>query len=387
MIVVLADDFSGAAEIAGAASRRGLLAEVQVDFDPASPARVLVVDTNTRSLPPEEAAERAGHIAAQVRQSKPSLIFKKIDSLLRGPILAEIQAVSSILGVQRTVLAVSNPSLGRVVSHGILFVQDMPVAETELARDPEHPIRSSRVTTILQSNGDLVVQSVGIGERLPAAGVCVVDATSAGHLERWAQAIDSHTLAVGAAEFFQAVLSAKHLSASGPSQSEATTQNVDSTELMVCGSRAAWRTRELECKRSSVPVLLAPIGSPVHDPSETAWLQQAQAALINSRRLLVGLGDRNGEHRDPHQLVIQLTAWVARLIQETRITRLLIEGGATASALARYLRWSRLRVASVPAAGVVELDVLDQEDTPVLLVKPGSYTWPDSVRQHFFTNG
>jgi uncharacterized protein YgbK (DUF1537 family) len=42
MIVVLADDFSGAAEIAGIAHRHGLSAEVQTDFTPGDVDCVIV---------------------------------------------------------------------------------------------------------------------------------------------------------------------------------------------------------------------------------------------------------------------------------------------------------------------------------------------------------
>ena len=197
MIVVLADDFSGAAEIAGTASCLKLAAEVQISFDPTSSADVLVVDTNTRSLPAEAAASRAAAIAKQVRNSKSTWIFKKIDSLLRGPVLAEAEAVRDVLGARRILLAVSNPTLGRVVSDGTLYVEDTPVAETDLAHDPEHPIRSSDVLTILQSVPDSTLYSTRVDDKLPDAGICVADATCTEHLVRLARAVDSQTLAIG----------------------------------------------------------------------------------------------------------------------------------------------------------------------------------------------
>ena len=49
MIVVIADDLSGAAELAGVASRHGLKAEVQTVFSADSEADVICVDAGTRA--------------------------------------------------------------------------------------------------------------------------------------------------------------------------------------------------------------------------------------------------------------------------------------------------------------------------------------------------
>ena len=62
MIVVIADDLSGAAELAGAALRHGLSAEVQTVFFPDTNADVVCVDTDSRLLPPAEAARKVAAI-------------------------------------------------------------------------------------------------------------------------------------------------------------------------------------------------------------------------------------------------------------------------------------------------------------------------------------
>ena len=59
-IIVIADDLSGAAELANAALQAGFSAEVQMHFCPGTDADVVCVDTETRSLPPEAAAAFAG---------------------------------------------------------------------------------------------------------------------------------------------------------------------------------------------------------------------------------------------------------------------------------------------------------------------------------------
>jgi len=75
MIVVIADDVTGAAELAGVALARGLRAEVQTAFDPGSNAEVVCVDTDTRLLPADEAAKRVAETARKIVAAKPEWIF------------------------------------------------------------------------------------------------------------------------------------------------------------------------------------------------------------------------------------------------------------------------------------------------------------------------
>ena len=99
-IVVIADDLSGAAELAGIAFARGLTAEVQTRFEPASEAQVIAVDTDSRGLSAEAATVRVRTIAEQVVRAQPALIFKKVDSVLRGQPRAEIDAILAATGQQ-----------------------------------------------------------------------------------------------------------------------------------------------------------------------------------------------------------------------------------------------------------------------------------------------
>ena len=101
MIVVIADDLSGAAELAGAALRHGLSAEVQTAFFSGTDADVVCVDTDSRLLPPAEAALKVAAVARDIDTTRPAWIFTKCDSVLRGPVLAEAHAVAEAIGRQR----------------------------------------------------------------------------------------------------------------------------------------------------------------------------------------------------------------------------------------------------------------------------------------------
>ncbi|WP_231372219.1 four-carbon acid sugar kinase family protein [Terracoccus sp. 273MFTsu3.1] len=145
---IVADDLSGAAEcaahalvrvsrstvvlstlspdIARAAGHRPDASTTGVGDDPRA---VLTVDTDSRRLPHADAM-RAVRAAAALVTTAP-VVVKKVDSLLRGHLAAEVAALAEEL--QRTpVVAVANPALERVVVDGVLHVGGTPLHHTDL---------------------------------------------------------------------------------------------------------------------------------------------------------------------------------------------------------------------------------------------------------------
>jgi D-threonate/D-erythronate kinase len=77
-----------------------------------------VLDTETRDLPPDQAAS----IVTRACQGLSEGVFKKVDSTLRGPVAAELEAARLALGRSSIVLAPSLPGQGRTVRGGRLLV-------------------------------------------------------------------------------------------------------------------------------------------------------------------------------------------------------------------------------------------------------------------------
>ena len=94
MVFVLADDFSGAAEIGGIGHRYGLRTEIQLKLDIDSRADLVVLDTDTRSLTEDEATKKIFDIATALKKwNRPFHLFKKIDSVMRGHLIPELNAL------------------------------------------------------------------------------------------------------------------------------------------------------------------------------------------------------------------------------------------------------------------------------------------------------
>ena len=74
MILVIADDLSGAAELAGIAFAHGLTAEVQTEFQPRTEAQVICLDTDTRRLSVDESTAVLRKLAKRIRTARPQFI-------------------------------------------------------------------------------------------------------------------------------------------------------------------------------------------------------------------------------------------------------------------------------------------------------------------------
>ncbi|BCW74797.1 four-carbon acid sugar kinase family protein [Arthrobacter sp. NicSoilB11] len=126
---ILADDLTGAAD-AAAAYGPTHSSSVILDIDSAWPdAEILSINTESRYLPPADAAKAvttaAGRALGQHRR-----VFKKIDSLLRGNVGVEVAATLARLtqgrGKGLAVVAPAFPGTGRTTLGGIVHVNGVP---------------------------------------------------------------------------------------------------------------------------------------------------------------------------------------------------------------------------------------------------------------------
>lgn len=150
----LADDLSGALEAAAAfhdAGRRVRIALTPEAALAAAPGDVIGFTTETRNATPAAAADRVAQVLARAREHARGgrFLCKKIDSTLRGPVAAELGVLAAKAPRSRILFCPANPRVGRTVRDGILRVRGAPVAETEFARDPAHPVRTSVIRDLL----------------------------------------------------------------------------------------------------------------------------------------------------------------------------------------------------------------------------------------------
>ena len=133
-VLIQADDFSGAAEVGQCFATRGLDTRIllSADANAEDAPDILVVDTHSRAFAPESAAAASAAAFGSPAADGAGVLFKKIDSLWRGNIGAELAALSS-LG-HHVVVAGALPQLNRTVVGGRPFADGVRLDGTDLWR-------------------------------------------------------------------------------------------------------------------------------------------------------------------------------------------------------------------------------------------------------------
>lgn len=392
MIGVIADDLTGAAELGAVGLRHGLRAEIVRGGGPSGRADLVCVDTDSRSCEPAAAAQRAAAAAKLLRAAGARWIYKKVDSVLRGQVTAEIEAVLKQLRLERALLLPANPSLGRTIRDGQYFVQGKPIHKTEFARDPEYPRRSSQVVRLLQEPENFLLRVVN-GDRSLADGTIVIgEASSAADVHGWAAFCGAETLPAGGSEFFNALLAAgtglspwrnQSLAENGAAESPrpGTWTAPTGREFFISGTSARQaRQFALAAKRQKTPVFSLPMelawGAEFTAVAVAAVAQRVVAAFQANPRVILAVG--LPPVRDvaiARELSRSVVRVAEQVMQEVAVTRVFAEGGATAAELVRRMGWPRLAVLRELAPGVATLAV-EGGDSILLTIKPGTYAWP-----------
>ena len=178
---IQADDLTGACDTGAGFAARGLETLVLLPGAPVpevSP-EVLVLDTESRRMAPSEARAVARAATARLAAAGTRLVYKKVDSTLRGPVAAEIQGALEGSGRRAVLLAPAFPAQGRVVVDGLVRVEGRLASETAVASDPTFPVTGACVLALLGLGGPYPVGT------LPLATVRAGADTVGAQLDRW----------------------------------------------------------------------------------------------------------------------------------------------------------------------------------------------------------
>lgn len=165
-IYVLADDLTGSADAANyfrvGDSRVRVTYPRRTPWDFTLGAEVAqVYDAESRMMTPQEAAQAVYAASREIQERDGhAMVYKKMDSTLRGHIGAEIDAALTGLGRQMAIVAPTFPANGRALVNGCLYVHHVPVDKTAFADDPLHPIRNRSVREQIQQTTSLLIREL-----------------------------------------------------------------------------------------------------------------------------------------------------------------------------------------------------------------------------------
>jgi uncharacterized protein YgbK (DUF1537 family) len=405
LVVIIADDMTGAADTAAAFVASGLTAAVTLRASPADSADVLACNLATRLQSPTwAAASTARAVKAALAAGTPHL-YRKIDSTLRGHVGTEIS--ETLLAVERhtgrvpfAVACPAFPAAGRTVLAGRVVVKGRPVHRDSQAghdtvtgclgqggpRVQEIPLAMVRagaphlataftaaigtgaavVAPDAENDGDLaVVAAAGVLTSAQLAGRPLVWVGSAGLARQLPGALglrggNSHRRAV--------------LPGHGPA-------------LTVTGTRspvAHAQHRRLIAATAATPVELAP-QMLLAGESGTGWAlaQRELATALCAGDVSVTVGQQTGV---PPDRAAELTRSLGRFVagHVPGVGMLAVTGGETAQAILVALAVDRVEVLGEVEPGVALIAALGRPTVP-MATKAGGFgdeeTWPRCISQ------
>ncbi|MFA3875667.1 3-oxo-tetronate kinase [Streptomyces sp. MMCC 100] len=385
----IADDFTGATDLATMLVARGFRTVVAVGADavasPAEPsapdrwadADAVVVALKSRTAPVGEAVEESRRALRALRAIGCRRFYFKycstFDSTPRGNIGPVADALLQEIGERRTVVVPSFPATGRTVYRGRLFVHDDLLDESSMRHHPLTPMLDSRVDRLLRPQTEHPVTRIGLDTvragtaRLRAAldddahadALTVVDAVDDEDLRTVAAATEDFGLVTGAAGL------AVGLTGPHPDQARARPASRPQDPGVVLAGSASAATRaqvahalgRLPHRRLDLARLRAEFDAAVADL--TAFVRERWAADPTRPPLIYAVATPEDVETDtppaaepPSSLVERALAACATALVDAGARRLLVAGGETSGAVVTALRARTLAIGAPIAPGV-----------------------------------
>jgi uncharacterized protein YgbK (DUF1537 family) len=382
LIAVIADDLTGAADagvqLVHAGYRTAVFFRESEVF--ADDLDAVSFDTDSRNVPAGFAAKRVLEAAHTAREAR--IVYKKLDSTLRGNVAAELAAALGGAGRDLAVVAPAFPAAGRTTVGGIQRVHGVPVDETEMAIDPHTPVREAHVPNLLadafSSVGVLSIEDLADHERVRLAleeNECVVaDADRDTDLEALVRAVPdpARVLWAGSAGLALALGSVYP----GPCAGDTGLQRARvHPVLVVVGSLsgvAREQVRRLVGEYGEVDVTVEVGGAGALERTAAA----ARDALGGRECAVVHSPEERGASSE--SVLGSLAEMVALLSERGLFEGLVLTGGATAVGVARRLGASGIRLQGEVETGVPMGTLIGPRPYP-LVTKAGGFGGPDTL--------
>ena len=368
MITVIADDITGAAEIAGTAWSHGLKAILSTDANQQNDnTDVLVIATDTRSGSKIDAINETLRLARQI-ENNGGILFKKTDSALRGHIIAELNALCEATAYSRVLLLPQNPPKGRTINNGTYFVNGKPLAETAFKDDPEFPATSSSVMDLLGGCVNILTLNGKLSQN--GKGIYVAEASTHYDVSTQLNKADKQTLFAGGADLFKSLLEKSY-----PHRKQRIAGGIIvpcKNSIIVCGSTQSEDiTRREFAKKSKTYNEAIPDDVFAGAPADN-WLSSLPDIYIRHKSIALTISNKeNGGPQCALRLRKIMAEAVKRLVDTNQPELLIIEGGATAYSIIKELRWNNLELKTEYRPGIVSMTHGKTE----IVMKPGSYPW------------
>jgi D-threonate/D-erythronate kinase len=365
-MIVIADDLTGAAEIAGICLRFGLQATISLNGKLPTQQGVSIICTDTRSMPREEAKRMTKKIMSEIGDRP--VFYTKIDSVCRGHVLDELIIEMNTARRTRAIIVPANPSLGRTIVDGAYYINGVPINKTGFANDPEFPLQSALVKDMLGATGNEIAVITSVDE-IPATGLVVAETATPEDIDSWVHKAEHDDMLVGAGDFFTALLQRDCR------EVETTRPQIEKPFLYISGTAFSASRDFIGAIKDRQGIVLYIKGNDV----EENWLQQMHTVFAQHQKAILAIDPLVGTDVSAETLRTTMASYVKEILQRETIKEILIEGGATAAAIIRELGIEYLQTEAEWERGVVRM----KEGDCHINFKPGSYQLPVEIKELF----
>jgi D-threonate/D-erythronate kinase len=375
-MAIVADDLTGAADAGVQFVRAGYRTAVVFHGEVAPTAGIDAIsfDTDSRTMPAGFAAKRVLGVARVVRGSR--VVYKKLDSTLRGNVAAELSAAFGASGLERAIVAPAFPDAGRTTVRGTQLVHGIPVDETEMRDDPQTPVREAHVPTLVagafSSVGTLGVEDLTDPERVRLVleeNECVVaDAECYSDLEALVRAVPdpARVLWAGSAGLAAAIGSVYP----GPRAGDEDERRAPARPVLVVVGSLSGIARE------QVRRLVEVYGDvSVEAAGKDAVVAAGEVLSGGTCAVVHSPEERNASGE---AVIGTLAGVVGRLSEERLFGGLIMTGGATAVGVARRLGATGIKLEGEVEAGVPVGALIGPNPYPVV-TKAGGFGGQDTL--------
>ena len=349
-LAIIADDLTGAADAGAPFAQAGFHTVLSLGSGSPRPDDVLVISTNSRHLPPDAAYTQVYQASARFQHTP--LVYKKMDSTLRGHPGAELGAVMDALQASLALVAPAFPAQMRTTVGGRQHVGGLPLEQTPFATD----VASSDISVALSERSAAVsaapyrtisnipLATVRLGPAalcayLRRTGIMVADAETDDDLAILAQAalLCRLPLLCGSAGLARALVGVMP-----PPESPVIlplAQRASGPVLVVAGSRHPRTRRQVYATGDGGAELITPHADVLAGRLAFDRLVDAVAASLNSGRHTVLTTVDMGDAPVGGEAIANMLASVVRQAGlRSRIGALILTGGDTAAAILTELK-------------------------------------------------
>ncbi len=405
-IGVVADDLTGACDsgVEFLACSKSVFVMVESSFETLAEAEegIIVYNTQSRNLPPKEAYDRSFEATRRAFSGGAGLVFKKVDSALRGNFAVEVGAVMDAAAAPVAFILPAIPDAGRETIGGVQHIHGIPVAESFYASDPEHPVTESSVLARAEQGssrkaGLISLADVRAGRTAEAAmrlqnegrQLIVVDARSPVDLDSAVKDIVQCArpkVFVGCQGLARALASQLPTVREAPLTLEKPRGTRGST-FFVCGTPHPQSKRQLEIGAKAGELQLVEVGmSRIGKTSKpeaalNEFVKTCRGGLLAGQNVAVCV--RGKVARPPADLCDSILAFLSnlcrRVVEVTPPAALVLTGGETAHSVCRALGIGALKLHARILPLVVASKVVGGPCHGMIVVAKGGSIGPDDV--------